>query len=231
MSFIPSKTPWKTQLKEDLMISSRLNKNNPLIYQVVLTVIYLVGMIGFSNPEWKEELQPTSGVILYISTFIMALASKNKLKFMVFMSIAFIIGFGTEAIGVNTGFLFGDYQYGSNLGPKVLNVSVVIGLLWGVLALSAASIVDRIVLFNKAKVFFSALLMLFVDVIMEPVAIANEFWTWSGTEVPTYNYICWFLIALVLQMILSKFRLNEKNKVYDTLLVLMVVFFSFLNLY
>ena len=72
------------------MISSRLNKNNPLIFQVVLTVIYLVGMIGFSNPEWKEELQPTSGVILYISTFIMALASKNKLKFMVFMSIAFI---------------------------------------------------------------------------------------------------------------------------------------------
>ena len=138
------------------MISSRLNKNNPLIFQVVLTVIYLVGMIGFSNPEWKEELQPTSGVILYISTFIMALASKNKLKFMVFMSIAFIIGFGTEAIGVNTGFLFGDYQYGSNLGPKFLNVSVVIGLLCGVLALSAASIVDRIVLFNKAKVFFSA---------------------------------------------------------------------------
>lgn len=231
MNFIPLKTPWKMQLKEDLMINSSLNKNNSLIYQVVLTVIYLVGMIGFANPEWKEELQPTSGVILYISTCIMALASKNKLRFMVFLSIAFIIGLGTEAIGVNTGYLFGDYKYGSNLGPKFLNVSVVIGLLWGVLALAAASIVDRIVLFNKVKVFFSALLMLIVDVIMEPVAIANEFWTWSGTEVPIYNYICWFLIALVLQMILRKFRLNEKNKVYDTLLVLMVVFFSFLNLY
>ena len=85
------------------MISSRLNKNIPLIYQVVLVVIYLVGMIGFSNPEWKEELQPASGIILYISTFIIALASKNKLKFIIFMAIAFIIGFGTEAIGVNTG--------------------------------------------------------------------------------------------------------------------------------
>lgn len=215
------------------MISRKIfqSKNQALLIQGFLTIIYVVGMIGFAIPEWKEKFLPTSGIVLYLSTIALALASKNKLKFMVFMAIAFVIGFGTEAIGVNTGYLFGDYLYGSNLGPKFLNVSVVIGLLWGVLALSAASIVDRIVIFNKAKVFFSALLMLLVDVIMEPVAIASDFWAWSGTEVPMYNYICWFLIAFVLQMILRKLRLNEKNKVYDTLLVLMVLFFSFLNLY
>jgi len=73
--------------------------------------------------------------------------------------------------------------------------------------------------------------MLGVDLIMEPVAIANKFWSWEGGEVPLYNYVCWFLIAILLQLILRKFKLNEKNKVYNTLLILMIVFFGFLNLY
>ena len=168
---------------------------------------------------------------MYLSTLAIALASKNKMKFIVFMSIAFLIGFGAEVIGVNTSYLFGNYVYGVNLGPKLLNVSIVIGLLWGVLALGAASMVDQISLFNRWKVFFGAAIMLGVDLIMEPVAIANQFWSWEGGDVPLYNYVCWFLIAILLQLILRKFKLNEKNKVYNTLLILMVVFFGFLNLY
>ena len=213
------------------MIRGEIKKNNGLILQVVLVVIYMVGIIGFSQPGWRDVLLPTSGVVLYLSTIIMALASKNKSKFLAFIAIAFIIGFGTEAIGVNTGYLFGNYHYGSNLGPKLLNVSIVIGLLWGVLALGAASLIDRIVIFNKAKVFFGAVLMLGVDIIMEPVAIANHFWTWNGGEIPLYNYLCWFVIAMLLQLILLKLKLNETNKVYDTLLILIIVYFGFLNLY
>ena len=38
--------------------------------------------------------------------------------------------------------------------------------------------------------------MLGVDLIMEPVAIANQFWSWEGGDVPLYNYVCWFLIAI-----------------------------------
>ena len=213
------------------MSRGKSNKNNGWILQVILVVIYTVGIIGLFQPKWRETFLPTSGIVLYLSTIIMALSSNNKSNFLAFMAIAFIIGFGTEAIGVNTGYLFGNYNYVSNLGPKLLNVSIVIGLLWGVLALGAASIVDRIVIFNKAKVFFGALLMLVVDIIMEPVAIASEFWSWNGGDIPLYNYVCWFLIALLLQLILRKLKLNEKNKVYDTLVILIIVFFGFLNLY
>jgi len=213
------------------MTRIKLIKYKDSLLQVILIVIYLVGIIGFSQAKYRDTLLPASGVVLYLSTLAIALASKSKTKFIVFMAIAFLIGFGAEVIGVNTGYLFGNYVYGVNLGPKLLNVSIVIGLLWGVLALGAASIIDQVAVLNKWKVFFGAAIMLGVDLIMEPVAIANQFWTWEGGDVPLYNYVCWFLIAIFLQLILRKFKLNEKNKVYNTLLILMIVFFGFLNLY
>ncbi|RCL73055.1 MAG: carotenoid biosynthesis protein [Flavobacteriales bacterium] len=213
------------------MTRIKLIKNKDALLQAILVVIYLVGIVGFSQAKFRDTLLPASGIVLYLSTLAIALASKNKIKFLVFMAIAFIIGFGAEVIGVNTAYLFGNYVYGINLGPKLLNVSIVIGLLWGVLALGAASIIDQMAIFNRWKVFFGAVIMLGVDLIMEPVAIANEFWSWDGENVPLYNYVCWFLIAILLQLILRKFKLNEKNKVYNTLLILMIVFFGFLNLY
>jgi uncharacterized membrane protein len=213
------------------MTIRKLLTNKDTFLQVILVIIYLVGIIGFSQAKFRDSLLPASGVVLYLSTLAIALASKNKIKFLVFMAIAFIIGFGAEVIGVNTAYLFGNYVYGVNLGPKLLNVSIVIGLLWGVLALGAASIVDQTAVFNRGKVFFGAAIMLGVDLIMEPVAIANQFWSWEGGDVPFYNYVCWFLIALLLQLILRKFKLNERNRVYNTLLILMTVFFGFLNLY
>ena len=213
------------------MTRIKLIKNKDALLQFILVVIYFVGIIGFSQAKYRDTLLPASGVVLYLSTLAIALASKNKTKFIVFMAIAFLIGFGSEVIGVNTAYLFGNYVYGVNLGPKLLNVSIVIGLLWGVLALGAASMVDQMSIFNRWKVFFGAAIMLGVDLIMEPVAIANQFWSWEGGNVPFYNYVCWFLIAILLQLILRKFKLNEKNKVYNTLLILMIVFFGFLNLY
>ena len=208
------------------------NKNHrDSLLQAFLMIIYIVGAVGFVLPELKAEFLPLSGVILYLSAFVMLVASRNKTDFLVFMAIAFIVGFGAEAIGVNTGYLFGDYSYGTNLGPKFLGVSLVIGINWGVLALGSASLVQRFVTSLGLKIILSSLLMLGVDLLMEPVAIKSGFWSWGGYDVPLYNYVCWFLVALFLQWMLFKLRKAETNKVYETLVILMVLFFSFLNLY
>ena len=208
------------------------NKNHrDSLLQAFLMIIYIVGAVGFVLPELKAEFLPLSGVILYLSAFVMLVASRNKTDFLVFMAIAFVVGFGAEAIGVNTGYLFGDYSYGTNLGPKFLGVSLVIGINWGVLALGSASLVQRFVTSLGLKIILSSLLMLGVDLLMEPVAIKSGFWSWGGYDVPLYNYVCWFLVALFLQWMLFKLRKAETNKVYETLVILMVLFFSFLNLY
>ncbi len=201
------------------------------LLQAFLMIIYIVGAVGFVLPELKAEFLPLSGVILYLSALVIFVASRNKIDFVVFMAIAFVVGFGAEAIGVNTGYLFGDYSYGTNLGPKFLGVSLVIGINWGVLALGSASLVKRFVSSLGLKIILSSLLMLSVDLLMEPVAIKSGFWSWGGYNVPLYNYVCWFLVAVFLQWVLFKSGKAETNKVYETLLILIVLFFSFLNLY
>ncbi len=201
------------------------------LLQAFLMIIYIVGAVGFVLPELKAEFLPLSGVILYLSALVIFVASRNKIDFVVFMAIAFVVGFGAEAIGVNTGYLFGDYSYGTNLGPKFLGVSLVIGINWGVLALASASLVKRFTSSLGLKIILSSLLMLSVDLLMEPVAIKSGFWSWGGYDVPLYNYVCWFLVAVFLQWVLFKSGKAETNKVYETLLILIVLFFSFLNLY
>lgn len=194
-------------------------------------IIYLVGMIGFFTPFLRPVFLPMSGLILYLTTIGVILSSRQKGKLLLFLSIAFCIGFTSEVIGVQTGILFGDYSYGTNLGFKFLGVPIVIGVLWGVLAVSSASFLAQFPVLKKQAPFLAALLMLGIDYIMEPVAIASDFWSWNGAIVPLWNYICWFVIALILQMILKRGIFVESNKVFNLVFILLTVFFSLLNLY
>ena len=73
--------------------------------------------------------------------------------------------------------------------------------------------------------------MLGIDYIMEPVAIASDFWCWNGAIVPLWNYICWFVIAWILQIILKRGIFVESNKVFNLVFILLTVFFSLLNLH
>ena len=211
------------------VMGKTLSKN--LLIMMVLIILYGVGIVGFCIPELKEIMLPISGTILYLTTIGVVLSSRDILKNLLFLFIAFCIGFSAEVIGVKTGILFGDYSYGSNLGYKFSGVPIVIGLLWGVLAVGSASCVAQFPILKKQAPFLAALLMLGINYIMEPVAIASDFWSWEGATIPVWNYICWFGIAFILQVILKRGKLTELNKVFSLVFILIALFFSFLNLY
>jgi putative membrane protein len=66
---------------------------------------------------------------------------------------------------------------------------------------------------------------------MEPVAISSDFWSWTDGYIPIYNYVCWFIVGLFLQLIYHFFKLNEANKVNDALFIIMTLFFIILNIF
>ena len=136
------------------------NLSNELLIMIVLIILYSVGIVGFCIPELKVVMLPISGTILYLTTIGVVLSSRDILKNLLFLFIAFCIGFSAEVIGVKTGVLFGDYSYGSNLGYKFAGVPIVIGLLWGVLAVGSASCVAQFPNLKKQAPFLAALLML-----------------------------------------------------------------------
>lgn len=91
----------------------------------------------------------------------------------------------TEIIGVNTGILFGDYAYGTVMGPKLLGVPFLIGINWFVIVFCCGSLMQELNKVMLAKyeapiprtivkwsvVIDGAVMATFFDWLMEPVAI------------------------------------------------------------
>ena len=108
---------------------------------------------------------------------------------------------------------------------------MVIGLNWGILIVTSASIANLFKFSNTVKVILSVLLMILLDYLMEPVAIKSDFWHWKNETIPIYNYISWGLIALPLQIIYFKFKIVETNIVFNALFIILSMFFIILNLF
>ena len=124
-------------------------------------------------------------------------------------------------IGVNSGVLFGSYEYGNNLGPLILGVPLIIGLNWVILTISCGNISHYI--FSKNKFFsilFGSFFMLILDFIMEQVSADIDFWYFYDKSL-LFNYITWFLLGLLNQYLYQSF-MNKKN-----LIISINIYFSF----
>jgi len=205
------------------------HKENLLIG--ILVIFYSVGTVGILLPDFKNQFLSLSFFNLVLSTTVILLARKKDFFiFTLFLALCFLVGMTAEWIGTKTGWLFGDYWYGKNLGPKIDGVPYVIGLNWGVLVVSSAAIINRVQTSNFVKAILAAALMTGLDFLMEPVAIKSDFWHWKG-EIPFYNYVCWFAISLPLHYIYFRWKIVETNKVFVSLFIIMTIFFIILNVF
>ena len=167
---------------------------------------------------------PKSWITLLLSGLLLLVNSAYGSRVYLLM-LAFALSFGAEAIGVATGLLFGDYVYGDNLGLKVVGVPIIIGLNWVILGLIAQSIS---ILFAKKlwfRIIISAIIMVAIDFVIEPVAPKFGYWAFEG-GLPTWkNYLGWFLVALPLQLIIEKSQVETSKKFAWNLLAAQIVFF------
>ena len=196
----------------------------------ILLIFYTVGTVGLTLDTFRDQFLPLSFFNLLLSFVILLIARfEHSKKFYFFLLFAFLIGMTAEWIGVHTGLLFGDYAYGENLGVKIGEVPLIIGINWAMLVIISASLAETLVFAWYIKAFIASVFMLFLDFLIEPVAIVSDYWTWNG-EIPLSNYVTWFLVTLLLQGIYFRFKLAETNKVAIALYGIQVLFFTILNL-
>ena len=87
--------------------------------------------IGFSNKDLFVSFTPINLLISFFLLFSNQLQiDKKSLRTAV---IIFLIGMIAEILGVNYGFIFGDYIYLDNLGMKIMGVPIMIGIQWVIL--------------------------------------------------------------------------------------------------
>lgn len=197
---------------------------------IFIGIFYLVGIIGIAVSPYSSFFVGLSFFHLLLSFGILLLGRKKySAHFWLFILISFLIGMVVEWVGVNTGLLFGSYSYGTVLGPKILGVPLIIGINWAMLSILSAALLATLRLHFWLEVFASALLMVFLDFLMEPVAMKLGYWSWKGGHIPTYNYVCWLLTAFVIHILYRKWKLNEANNVAVALFIYMTLFFTILN--
>lgn len=199
--------------------------------QISIFAIWLVtisGMIGIwlGYGDWFLPKTPFN-LLLGVGLLYWNFPMKNGWRSMTIWSLVYLIGMGVEIVGVNTGLLFGDYVYGENLGLKVFGVPLLIGINWVVLTFLTATICKRFIRHRWQAPICGAVLMVALDFFIEPVAPVFDYWHWEAGQAPLRNYLDWFLVSLLMQVLVNNDLPEEKHPFPIHHYASQVLFFAF----
>ena len=195
----------------------------------IIWLFHLCGMVGISYGN-KDFFLAFTPINLFIS-FVLLFVNQKQLESKELKSafLIFFIGMVSEILGVNYGLIFGDYVYLDNLGVKILGVPVLIGVNWIILTFITGSLSSFIFKNKYVSILMGAILMIGLDLFIEPVAPLLGFWIFDLQKVPLQNYLGWFVIGMITQA-LFQFKIAEKELTFSThLLIINAIFFAFLN--
>lgn len=157
------------------------------------------------------------------------------------LGVAYIFTFAMEAAGVATGAIFGAYTYGETMWLQWLGVPFVIALNWCALTLACNEVAIRIIgqpsrqrpsfLLRSVLVSLAAgVLTALYDVLIEPVAIRLDYWTWAAADVPLQNYLAWAAIAFLISFPLHLLGIRFRSPLLLVYFLAQLFFFLLLNL-
>lgn len=199
--------------------------------KILLSLIYAAGVIGtILLPEGIRDVFLAMTPLTLISTAYFLIKPHTSKNIWTYAGICMSVGLIIEMIGVNTGAIFGEYAYGSVLGPKIWNTPIVIGVNWFVLAASAYAFVSIIFRSVWWRAVTGAAVMTALDYLIEPVAIKLGFWHWYGKDVPMQNYISWYATASLLMYVAYRLNISFSHNLPLHVLKLQFLFFACLLL-
>lgn len=195
----------------------------------LIWIFHISGLIGiiYSNASWFIKATPFN-LLLSFALLIINIEWNKKLFFLVVT--CFSVGMLSEIIGVNYGFLFGEYSYGNALGIKFKGVPLIIGINWCLLVFITGYI-SRF-FFNSliARTFLGIFLMLSLDIVMEPIAPVLDFWKFKEGLASFNNYIGWAIVSFPLQLLFHRLNQNIEGPFPFHLYILQFLFFTILLL-
>jgi putative membrane protein len=193
----------------------------------IIWLFHVSGIIGilYGNSDWFISATPLN---LSINFLLLLLNCNGHKLFFPMVIIGFLTGMITEILGVQWGWIFGDYQYLDALGYKVLGVPVLIGVNWALLAVITGAIAQQFYENIIMRIIIGVALMLFLDLLIEPIAPVLDFWVFEGGEAPLQNYIGWTAVAFFLQFIFHFFKISVEGWFPHQLYLLQIIFFTVL---
>lgn len=200
-------------------------KPKPTLY--LLLSMYIAGIIGLNLEISADLFKFLTPFNLLFSGFVLISFHVDKNKAFAFFTVStLMIGYWIEVIGVNTGLIFGNYQYITTLGFEVFNVPLMIGVNWLIVAYCSGHILNKVAVPKILKAAFASALMTAFDYLVEPIAIRLDMWNWFGEIPPLSNYIGWFCTSFIIQLIYFYAPFKKENPVAIWLFALQTLFFG-----
>lgn len=207
------------------LIQNRFNLSMSL-----LIVIYLVGIVTILVGHAESLMPLTPYNLVFASALILYNAQGINMKYLFWFILIAFTGFFLEWVGITTGVIFGSYAYGNNLGIKLLDVPLIIGINWAVLVFSSAAILEKMKSNHLIKAALGATIMVAYDFLLEPVAMRYDFWDWQGGTIPLQNFIAWWLTAFFMSWGVLRYVDTLKNNIAPYVIAIQTLFFAVLIL-
>jgi len=199
---------------------------------IIIILFHVVGLIGCSLPATDILfLKLVPWHLLLMTVVIVYNHHQLDGRFFLFALLIFVIGFTAELIGVHTGWLFGSYAYGETLGTQLFRIPLMIGVNWFLLIYSTGVLLQRSRIKNGiVRILAGAIILVLLDVLIEPMAIHFDYWHWADNHIPLKNYVCWFGLSALLLFLFDQFKFKPQSIVAPVLLIAQFVFFTGLEL-
>ena len=212
---------------KQILESSHINPQNAFR---LLLAMHIAGAIGLAIPDSREFFQMlTPFNLLATAAIVFHFEEKKTPAYILLIVLTFLAGYFVEVAGVITGVIFGEYSYGATLGFKLWEVPLAIGLNWAVLIYATGLLSDKLPIPKGMRAVVGGLLMVLLDLLIEPVAIKLDFWSWASESIPLQNYVAWFVISFVLHLLYQVLPFSKNNQLAIRLLYIEAVFFLGLN--
>jgi len=194
---------------------------------LLFIVFYSIGVAGVWIPATQSAFIAMIPVVLLMSfvailLFHRSLNTKNT-RFVFFTII--LVSYLVEVAAVNSQLIFGNYIYGNGLGLKVFSTPLVIGINWAMLVYCSASIMERFKLHVIVQIFFSSVIMILYDVVLESVAPFLDMWYWNRNTVPLQHYLAWFILALLFHGMVKWKKVKTENPLAPAIFICQFLFF------
>jgi bisanhydrobacterioruberin hydratase len=199
------------------------------ISKYILVLYYIVGAIGMVLPQTSLLVKSLTPYTLLMTIVLLAFFHQTKVSLhtvIVLVSIA-MMGFFAEMVGVNTGIIFGNYQYGNGLGVKLFNTPLLIALNWLFLVYTTASIFDAVSIGKVWRVLIPSAMMLAYDLVLEQIAPTLDMWRWDNDAIPLQNYVAWFVLSALFHGMIVIFKVKTANPLSLTVLATQWLFLIF----
>lgn len=207
-----------------------IDKSIWFLYFVFLSLMIYRILSTFLTKHDPHTIQPFLYASLLVPYLVVILHSYRVLglrKTIIFQALAGLIGFFTEFIGINYGYIFGGIYSYSNIFLKIYNVPLVIFFMWGVFTYIGYIFTDSFFIWigkkNQSGIFenilfilLNALIVTSMDLFLEPIEIYHKQWSWLEPGIffgsPLGNFLGWVITVGLITLFFRAYEIFNPKR-------------------